>query len=146
MPETYESSLNDEQLDALVQYLVEGHVTDVVDTHHAEPHHAAPPRRGTDHLKRPGFIRAGLDDAALWAIGAGLVVFFRWLGGYEPTWDWLVITVVASLTAAPIGFLAGIGSFDYWVYYISGRPTREEDHSTAPTAGATTSRSTPTTR
>ena len=24
MPETYESSLNDEQLDALVQYLVEG--------------------------------------------------------------------------------------------------------------------------
>ena len=33
------------------------------------------------------------------------------------------------MTAAPIGFLAGIGAFDYWLYYISGRPTREEDHS-----------------
>ena len=64
-----------------------------------------------------------------WAIGAGIVVFFRWLGHYEPTWDWLVITVVASLTTAPVGFLAGIGAFDYWLYYISGRPTRAEDHS-----------------
>ena len=33
------------------------------------------------------------------------------------------------MTAAPIGFLAGIGSFDYWLHYIAGRPTRPEDHS-----------------
>ena len=41
MPGTFESSLSDEQLDALVQYLVEGPtVTDVVETHHAPDHHA----------------------------------------------------------------------------------------------------------
>ena len=40
-----------------------------------------------------------------------------------------MLTVVASLTTAPIGFLTGIGAFDYWLYYISGRPTRPEDHS-----------------
>ena len=39
-----------------------------------------------------------------------------------------MITVVAFLTRAPVGFLAGIGAFDYWLYYISGRPTRPEDH------------------
>ena len=33
------------------------------------------------------------------------------------------------MVAAPIGFLAGIGSFDYWLHYISGSPTRPEDHS-----------------
>ena len=64
-----------------------------------------------------------------WAIGTGLVLFFRWLGHYEPTADWTVITVVAFLTTAPVGFLAGIGAFDYWLYYISGRPTRVDDHS-----------------
>src|SRR5688500_832813 len=64
-----------------------------------------------------------------WAIGAAIVLFFRWLGHYEPTADWTVLTVVAFLTTAPVGFLAGIGSFDYWLYYIFGRPTRPEDHS-----------------
>src|SRR4026208_1593129 len=82
-----------------------------------------------EHLTKPGFVRAAWMVPLFWAIGAGIVVFFRWLGHYEPTWDWLVITVVASLTAAPVGFLAGIGAFDYWLYYISGRPTRPEDHS-----------------
>ena len=71
-------------------------MTDVVETHPRRAHHAAPPRRGTDHLKRPGFIRAAWMTPLFWAIGAGIVVFFRWLGGYEPTWDWMVITVVAS--------------------------------------------------
>jgi cytochrome c oxidase subunit 1 len=30
---------------------------------------------------------------------------------------------------APIGFLAGIGAFDYWTRYALGFPTRPEDHS-----------------
>src|ERR1700709_2013945 len=29
----------------------------------------------------------------------------------------------------PFAFLIGIGCFDYWFYYMSGRPTRPEDHS-----------------
>ena len=33
------------------------------------------------------------------------------------------------MVVAPIFFLAGIGAFDYWLHYISGRPTRPEDHS-----------------
>ena len=40
-----------------------------------------------------------------------------------------MITVVATLTAAPIGFLAGLGCFDYWTRYALGAPTVPEDHS-----------------
>ena len=99
-------------------------MTETVETHHATEHHPAPRRRGLDHLKQPGFIRALWLTPLFWAIGAGIVVFVRWLGSYDPTWDWIVLAVVAFMTTAPIGFLAGIGSFDYWLYYISGRPTR----------------------
>src|SRR5215217_1642715 len=63
------------------------------------------------------------------AIGLGIVVGLRSLGHYEPVWDWLIIVTVAGLITAPIGFLAGIGAFDYWVYYALGYPTRPEDHS-----------------
>ena len=38
------------------------------------------------------------------------------------------ITTVA-LIAAPLGFLVGLGGFDYWFYWASGRKTRPEDHS-----------------
>src|SRR5215218_8664110 len=62
-------------------------------------------------------------------IGFGLVVGLRALAGYEPVFDWLLIVTVAGLITAPIGFLAGIGAFDYWVYYALGYPTRPEDHS-----------------
>ena len=58
-----------------------------------------------------------------------LVVFFRWLAGWEPVYDWTIITLVGALVAAPIGFLLGLGAFDYWLYYLSGRPTRPEDYS-----------------
>ena len=37
--------------------------------------------------------------------------------------------LVSILVAAPLGFLAGIGTFDYWTHYALGRPTRPEDHS-----------------
>src|SRR5207237_10691968 len=39
------------------------------------------------------------------------------------------LVLVAALVTAPIGFLAGIGAFDYWAYYAMGYPTRAEDHS-----------------
>src|SRR5829696_1975955 len=68
--------------------------------------------------------------SALFAgIGIGIVTGIRALAGWEPVWDWQPIMTVAFLTAAPIGYLVGIGCFDYWLYYISGRPTRAEDHS-----------------
>ncbi|MBA3691646.1 MAG: cbb3-type cytochrome c oxidase subunit I, partial [Actinobacteria bacterium] len=65
-----------------------------------------------------------------WGIGLGIVLVFRWWGGWEPLFKWSVITVVSTLTAGPIGFLAGLGSFDYWVRYVTGAPTVPEDHST----------------
>ena len=44
-------------------------------------------------------------------------------------YDWEIITLVSAMVTAPIGFLLGLGAFDYWLYWISGRPTRPEDHS-----------------
>ena len=40
-----------------------------------------------------------------------------------------MIIVVAALTTAPLGFLAGLGGFDYWARYAIGQPTQPEDHS-----------------
>ena len=85
--------------------------------------------------------------ALFFAIGTGIVVGIRSLAGYDPVWDWVVIVTVAGLTTAPIGFLAGLGAFDYWTKYALGAPTSPTiTRVTAPTAGATTSGSTPTTR
>jgi cytochrome c oxidase subunit 1 len=62
-------------------------------------------------------------------IGCGIVVLCRWWGGWHPFWFGEIIVLVAALIAAPIGFLAGIGAFDYWVRYAIGEPTEPEDHS-----------------
>jgi len=103
-----------------------------VQTEHA-PHTeyaAPPPRTGWRRWAfGPGWPRAVWMTPLFYFIGAGIVVFFRWIAGYEPLWDWEPITVVGALTAAPLGFLAGLGAFDYWLYYLSGKPTRPEDHS-----------------
>ncbi len=104
-------------------------MTEVVHGSHEAHHAPPPPRTGLHRLTGPGYLRAIWMSALFWAIGFGIVVFFRWLGDYEPILKWDVITVVAFLTTMPIGFLAGIGAFDYWIYYIAGRPTRPEDHS-----------------
>ena len=103
-----------------------------VDTEHATREYAppAPQRTGWRRwLFGAGWPRAIWMTPFFFCLGAGIVVFFRWLGGYDPIWDAEPIVVVGALTAAPIGFLAGLGAFDYWLYYLSGRPTRAEDHS-----------------
>ena len=63
------------------------------------------------------------------AIGLGIVVFFRWWGGYTPILQTETCVTVSLLTALPVGFLAGLGAFDYWVHYFLGKPTQPEDHS-----------------
>ncbi len=78
---------------------------------------------------RAGLIRAAWCAGLFFLIGMYIVVTLRWLAGWDPVYDWNVITVVGALTMAPIGFLLGLGAFDYWLYWISGRPTRPEDHS-----------------
>src|SRR5215210_5481301 len=79
-------------------------------------------------LRAPGLLRGG------WAFVAGIVFCFafttlvRALYGYQPVVDPDAVTVV-SLIGAPLFFLVGLGAFDYWFYWASGRPTRAEDHS-----------------
>jgi cytochrome c oxidase subunit I len=101
-------------------------------TVHDDTHAPAPPRHGglRRHLLGPGWIRAAWMTALLFGFGFGLVVVLRWWAGWHPILDWQPIILVAALVAAPLGFLAGLGAFDYWVYYALGRPTRAEDHST----------------
>ena len=99
-------------------------------TEHDEAHAAPPPRRtGFRRLLAPGWFRVPWMTALFFGIGFGIVVGLRALGGYEPLVDWDPIIAVAALVAAPVGFLAGLGAFDYWLYWAAGRPTRPEDHS-----------------
>jgi len=104
-------------------------VTHTATGHDAHDAPAAPPPRGFRRLTAAGWIRAAWMAPLFFALIAGLVCLLRWHAGWDPVWDWMPITVTAFLTALPIGFLAGIGTFDYWVYYALGHPTRPEDHS-----------------
>ena len=71
-----------------------------------------------------GWIRAAWMTVFFAAIGLGIVLVLRWWGNWQPIWDWQPIVLVSFLVAAPVGFLAGIGTLDYWTYYALGKPTR----------------------
>jgi cytochrome c oxidase subunit 1 len=88
-----------------------------------------PPPRGWRRLVYPGFLRAAWMTPLFFGIGSGIVVLCRWWGGWHPIWFGSIIVLVAALIAGPVGFLAGIGAFDYWTRYAIGAPTRPEDHS-----------------
>ena len=92
--------------------------------HHAPP----PPRTGLRHLTGPGWLRAAWTTPFVGFAGLGLVCLIRWAAHWDPIWKSTPLVVVATVTF-PIGFLAGIGSFDYWAHYVAGRPTLPEDHS-----------------
>jgi cytochrome c oxidase subunit I len=94
-----------------------------------EVHTPSPSGGGWRLLYRGGWIRALWMTPLFGAIGLATVTGFRWWGGWDPLLDTQADVLVALLVAAPIGFLAGIGAFDYWVYYALGFPTRPEDHS-----------------
>jgi cytochrome c oxidase subunit I len=93
-----------------------------------QPAHAPPPRRGLRRLTGAGWLRV------LWAVPLGfgiatlLVIGLRAAMGFEPLWE-LQVLIVSWTIIVPLAFLAGLGGFDYWAYWISGRPTRPEDHS-----------------
>ncbi|MBV8079445.1 MAG: cbb3-type cytochrome c oxidase subunit I [Actinobacteria bacterium] len=61
-------------------------------------------------------------------IGIGLVTLIRWAADWHPIYKGVPITTVL-LTTLPLGFLAGLGGFDFWVRYSSGKPTIPDDHS-----------------
>jgi cytochrome c oxidase subunit I len=98
--------------------------------HEVHEHHGPPPPpRGPRRLLYPGFLRAIWMTALFFGLGSAIVVLCRWWGGWHPIWKGEMIVLVGALVAAPIGFLAGIGSFDYWTRYAVGAPTVPEDHS-----------------
>ena len=79
-------------------------------------------------LRAPGWWRA-LEFTILGvAFSYAITIGLRALFGYEPLLDGEAVLATALL-ATPLFFLVGLGCFDYWFYWASGRPTRPEDHS-----------------
>ncbi|HUK98516.1 MAG TPA: cytochrome c oxidase subunit I [Gaiellaceae bacterium] len=93
-----------------------------------EVHAPKSPTTGIHRFTRPGWLRALWTTPLFFGIGIALVCGFRWLFGWDPIWDGVPILTV-ELVTTPLGFLVGIGGFDYWAYYAAGRPTLAEDHS-----------------
>jgi cytochrome c oxidase subunit I len=108
-------------------------VTTVVAAEH-EAHQSVhqglpPPPGGWRRLIYPGFLRAAWMTPLFFGFGCAIVVLCRWWGGWQPIWFGEMIVLVGALIAGPIGFLAGIGAFDYWTRYAIGAATIPEDHS-----------------
>ena len=80
-------------------------------------------------LRAPGWSRALFTTILGVAFCIALVTFLRSVQNLDPVWDDNAILTVCLL-AVPLFFLGGLGMFDYWLYWASGRPTRPEDHST----------------
>src|ERR1700690_743900 len=82
-------------------------------------------------LRGPGFYRAGWLMGAAVGFSALLTWLVRMSPGHTTFTHFLsgeaILTV--ALLAVPLAFLVGIGGFDYWFYWATGRPTRPEDHS-----------------
>src|SRR6186997_421907 len=95
----------------------------------APVHHAhAPAHTPRSRWTGPGWWRALLGTVVGFVVAFGLVSLARLALKYHPTIDWTAIATVAMISM-PMGFVIGIGCFDYWFYWAAGKPTREEDHS-----------------
>jgi cytochrome c oxidase subunit 1 len=80
-------------------------------------------------LFHAGWVRAAWMTLLFAGIGFGLVVLVRWTAHWHPIIATEPLVLISALVSAPIGFLGGIGAFDYWAYYALGFPSRPEDHS-----------------
>src|SRR5919201_564294 len=76
---------------------------------------------------RPNLLRGLWAAAAAGAAVFGLVIPVRSVQGFPLFAGSPIVTVI--LLAAPLGFLVGIGGFDYWGRWMIGSPTEPEDHS-----------------
>jgi cytochrome c oxidase subunit 1 len=99
------------------------------DTHGFDAHHGPPPRpTGWHRLTAPGWWRALWTTPAFGFFWIGFGCMVRWAAHWNPIWKSVPLVTIGTVSL-PLGFLIGIGVFDYWAYYFSGRPTRPEDHS-----------------
>jgi cytochrome c oxidase subunit 1 len=101
-----------------------------VETREHEEHavQGPPPRGGRRYLTGAGWLRAAWLAPLAFGLATLLVIGARAALGYSPLWE-LPVLIAAWTVLVPVAFLAGIGGFDYWAYWISGRPSRPEDHS-----------------
>src|SRR4051812_41587544 len=105
----------------------------MTDVAHAHEHQTAPPpRTGIQRWTGPGWLRVLWVTPIFIGIGFALPGLIRWLADWQPIWKGQVLLSV-QLVTAPLGFLVGIGGFDYWAYYPSGRPP-PSDHPPGPRA------------
>jgi cytochrome c oxidase subunit 1 len=86
------------------------------------------PGRGGSVWTRPGWWRA-----LLWTILAAIIaIAIPALVRVSVGWPWWQYEVVSAslMIVTPLGFLAGIGCFDYWAKYMVGasRPEGHADH------------------
>ncbi|MEO8969855.1 MAG: cbb3-type cytochrome c oxidase subunit I, partial [Solirubrobacteraceae bacterium] len=79
-------------------------------------------------LRAPGWYRVAVCDVLGLVFAVGITVLIRWLMHQHPVLDAHAITIVA-LFSVPAGFLLGLGTCDYWLYWAAGKPTRPETHS-----------------
>ena len=86
-------------------------MTDVVSTH-AHDTHAAPPPTGFRRLTAPGWLRVLWVTPIFIGIGFALPLLIRWLADWEPVWKGSVLVTI-QLVTAPLGFVVGLGGFDY---------------------------------
>jgi cytochrome c oxidase subunit 1 len=86
------------------------------------------PPTGWRRFTAPGYLRCLWTIPLMFGVGVGFMALVRWLEGWDPVWDSTVVVTI-SLVTIPLGFLGGIGGFDYWLRYAIGQPTEPEDHS-----------------
>src|SRR5688500_770817 len=82
-------------------------------------------------VRAPGWPRALLGAALGRALGSGLVIALRAISGLEifQTEQTGYPHLIVPAMTAPLGFLVGIGCFDYWLRWAIGSATAPEDHS-----------------
>ncbi len=98
------------------------------DSHSSNGHHSPPPPPiGIHRFTAPGWLRALWTTPLVGFAGLGLTVLIRYAAHWQPYWYSVPLVTVATVTF-PFGLLIGIGSFDYWAYYFSGKPTLVDDH------------------
>jgi cytochrome c oxidase subunit 1 len=117
------------------------HVHDEHAVAHAPP---TPPRRGWRRWTVGGWLRVLWALPLSFVLGAALVIGLRLAMGFDsagfgalvPDRDFLSVPaselqvlITVWTVVCPLTFLVALGGFDYWAYWVSGRPTRPEDHS-----------------
>src|SRR3954467_5690086 len=89
-------------------------------------HSHSPVHRPRSRWTGPGWYRVLIAMPLGFALAFTIITLAPLALHYPPVGDWTAIITV-SMIVGPMAFLVGIGCFDYWFYWASGKPTREED-------------------